>query len=166
MSNRSTYLIATLAVLCLLAYAAALPMPQGKGQAKGQSQKPGQQEKGKPEEGKGKEGTESKEEEPLFKGKLGLKSSSQTKDQATLGFNGIDPNGQVNKEMMAAAPSGEDVRKAKQLSTYSVDTGELDYFREEGQLKPPPGKQGRNRPRGEEVIASRQDAATQEEKRP
>src|SRR5437588_12174896 len=32
---------------------------------------------------------------PLFGGTIGLKSSRQTKDSATLGFNGVDPNGQV-----------------------------------------------------------------------
>ncbi len=163
MQTRSTHTIAIFAILFLLSTASALPTPQGKGQSKGQ--KPGQQEKGKPDEGKGKEGQPAgkEEEEPLFKGKLGLKSSSQSKDQATLGFNGIGPDGKVQQAALEASPTGEDLLKAKQLSTYSVDSGELDYFLEEGKLKPPPAKQGQSRPRGDEVIATKREPATRKE---
>ena len=37
----------------------------------------------------------------LFKNKLGYESSKQSKDSTTLGFNGIDPSGKIDKTMMA-----------------------------------------------------------------
>src|SRR5436190_2540998 len=45
---------------------------------------------------------------PLFGGTLNVKSSRQTKDTATLGFNGVDDNGKVQKSFLSAQASGAD----------------------------------------------------------
>ena len=42
---------------------------------------------------------------PLFGGQIGTKSSTNTKESATLGFNGVDPSGKVEKKMLGANPS-------------------------------------------------------------
>jgi len=99
----------------------------------------------KPESGKEKEkkekekppGSKPGEEQPapLFGGKVTLKSSRRTKDQATLGFNGIDPNGQVQKKFLASAVGGSDLEKAHALAASRVDPKELEAFAKEGNLK-------------------------------
>jgi len=132
-------------------------MIQGKGQ--------GQKEKDKKEEPKGEAKGEGRDKDsdgkekpaPLFGGKMSLKSSRQSSDQATLGFNGIEPDGSVSKDVMARQVSAEDLKKAKQLSTYAVDSGELDYFLEEGKLnKQAPAKKGsRQRSSKQEVAVNR-----------
>ena len=78
---------------------------------------------------------------PLFGGQVNLKSSRQSKDTATLGFNGLDPNGQVQKGFLAAAPSGADVAKAQQLSRTGVNPSELTAFLQEGGLNALGGQQ-------------------------
>jgi hypothetical protein len=78
---------------------------------------------------------------PLFGGQVNLKSSRQSKDTATLGFNGLDPNGQVQKGFLAAAPTAADVAKAQQLTRTSVNQAELTAFMQEGGLNAPGGQQ-------------------------
>lgn len=73
---------------------------------------------------------------PLFGGSIGLKSSRQTKDSATLGFNGVDPNGQVQKSFLTAAPTGDDAAKANQVATLKSDPNELNQFVQDGGLNP------------------------------
>jgi hypothetical protein len=72
--------------------------------------------------------------QPLFGGQVNLKSSRQSKDTATLGFNGLDPNGQVQKGFLAAAPTAADLAKAQQLTRTGVNPSELNAFMQEGGL--------------------------------
>lgn len=71
---------------------------------------------------------------PLFGGSIGLKSSRQTKDSATLGFNGVDPNGQVQKSFLGAAVTPIDAMKAQQLAQSTVAPADLVQFLQDGGL--------------------------------
>jgi hypothetical protein len=73
---------------------------------------------------------------PLFGGSIGLKSSRQTKDSATLGFNGVDPNGQVQKSFLNATVTPADAMKAQQLSQTTVAPADLVQFLQDGGLNP------------------------------
>jgi len=79
---------------------------------------------------------------PLFGGTLNLKSSRQTKDSATLGFNGVDPNGQVQKSFLSASVTGTDNAKATEIAGYKVSDADLTQFIQDGGLSqaPPPVK--------------------------
>ena len=74
--------------------------------------------------------------QPLFGGSLNLKSSRQSKDTATLGFNGLDPNGQVQKAALDSPAGAGDTLKAEQVAQYSVAQSEMSTFIEEGKLNP------------------------------
>ena len=71
---------------------------------------------------------------PLFKNKLGYKSSSTSKESTTLGFNGIDPSGKVDQKMLAATPTATDEQKVKQMSANKPTPAELKTFIEKGGL--------------------------------
>src|SRR2546426_3254527 len=73
---------------------------------------------------------------PLFGGTIGLKSSRQTKDSATLGFNGVDPNGQVQRAMLTAAATSSDASKAQQVSQITITPADLLQFLQDGGLNP------------------------------
>lgn len=73
---------------------------------------------------------------PLFGGSLNIKTSRQTKDTATLGFNGVDDNGQVQKNFLASTATGDDTAKVQRLTTNAVSTAELDEFIQQGGLNP------------------------------
>ena len=79
---------------------------------------------------------------PLFGGSLNVKSSRQTKDTATLGFNGVDDNGQVQKNFLSATPSGTDTSAVQKMAGVVVNPAELDDFIQQGGLNtnPPPKK--------------------------
>ncbi len=72
---------------------------------------------------------------PLFQGKSNLKSSRQTKDTATAGFNGIGPNGEVDKKLLAAAADGDDQNKAEMIANMHFKRSEVDAFVTQGNLK-------------------------------
>ena len=72
---------------------------------------------------------------PLFQGQSNLKSSRQGKDATVLGFNGIGPNGQVEKKMLESNATSEDEQKAAKLGSYSVNSADVNAFAEEGKLK-------------------------------
>ena len=72
---------------------------------------------------------------PLFGGKLGTRSSQKTKESATLGFNGIDPSGKVDQQMLAASATTEHQAKVKKLSELAPTPADLDAFIKEGGLK-------------------------------
>jgi hypothetical protein len=74
--------------------------------------------------------------QPLFGGSLNLKSSRQSKDTATLGFNGLDPNGQVQKASLNSSAGPGDTLKAQQVAEYHVDQAEMSTFLQEGKLNP------------------------------
>ena len=93
------------------------------------------QQAAKPNEKKDQKQEPKKEPAPLFGGKLGIKSSSNTKETATMGFNGIDPSGKVDAKMLAATPSAEHEAKAKQLAAMMPNAVDLAAFLREGGLK-------------------------------
>lgn len=71
---------------------------------------------------------------PLFKSKLGYKSSSTSKESTTLGFNGIDPSGKVDQKMLATNPGAADQEKVKAMSANQPQPTELKAFDQEGGL--------------------------------
>jgi len=76
-----------------------------------------------------------KEPAPLFGGMLGVRSSEKTKESATLGFNGIDPSGKVDKQMLATRAGAADEEKVKQLAQLRPSPEQLAAFLREGGLK-------------------------------
>jgi len=73
--------------------------------------------------------------QPLFDGKIPVRSSQSTKESATLGFNGIDPSGKVNQRMLAANPRPGDVAQVQNLEQLRPTHAELSAFTKEGGLK-------------------------------
>ena len=74
---------------------------------------------------------------PLFEGKSGLKSSRQGKETATAGFNGVNPNGEIQKTVLAASPTAEDQAHVNAMSALSANPAELTAFAKEGSLNTP-----------------------------
>lgn len=75
------------------------------------------------------------EPQPLFGGKIPARSSQNTKESATLGFNGIDPSGKVDKKMLAANPKSGDVEKVHNMDAMRPAPADLVAFAKEGGLK-------------------------------
>jgi len=73
-------------------------------------------------------------QEPLFKSKLGYKSSKTTNASTTLGFNGIDPSGKVDAKMLATTPGAADQENMKKMSQNKPTPAELTTFLQEGGL--------------------------------
>jgi hypothetical protein len=71
---------------------------------------------------------------PLFGGKLGTRSSQKNKESATLGFNGIDPSGKVDQQMLAASATSEHEAKVKKMTDLAPTPADLDAFVKEGGL--------------------------------
>lgn len=72
----------------------------------------------------------------LFGGKkAGLKSSRQSSDEQTAGFNGLDPEGKVEKAALDANPTGADTSDAQSLVAYAPNKEELNKFVNDGHLK-------------------------------
>ena len=80
--------------------------------------------------------SDQKEDAPLFKKKLGVKSSNTTKSSTTLGFNGIDPSGKVDQKMLATSPSSKDQESMKKMSANRPAAADVKAFLEEGGLNP------------------------------
>jgi len=80
--------------------------------------------------------SDQKEDAPLFKNKLGVKSSNTTKSSTTLGFNGIDPSGKVDQKMLATSPSSKDQESMKKMSANRPAAVDVKAFLEEGGLNP------------------------------
>jgi hypothetical protein len=78
--------------------------------------------------------SDQKQDEPLFKGKLGYKSSGTAKTSTTLGFNGIDPSGKVDQKMLATTPTAEDQEKVKKMSANRPAAADLKGFLQQGGL--------------------------------
>jgi hypothetical protein len=76
-----------------------------------------------------------KDPQPLFGGKIPARSSQNTKESATLGFNGIDPSGKVDKRMMAATPKPGDVEKVQNMDAIRPTAAEVVAFAKQGGLK-------------------------------
>ena len=111
---------------------------QGKKSQQGGNQQQGNQQNNNPQQGNqaGQQQNNGDKPTPLFGGSIGLKSSRQTKDSATLGFNGVDPNGQVQKAMLSASVSPADAMKAQQLAQTTVAPADLAQFLQDGGLNP------------------------------
>jgi hypothetical protein len=128
--------IGKIAASILLLLASAWPMQQKSNQKQDQSaQKPQSQ----PSQDAGKQQSQDKNADqqqpaPLFKGQSNLKSSRQGKDVAVMGFNGIGPNGQVEKKMLEASANTDDEQKAAKMSTYTVSSADVTAFAQEGKL--------------------------------
>jgi hypothetical protein len=75
-----------------------------------------------------------KQPAPLFGGKLGTKSSQKTKESATLGFNGIDPSGKVDAQMLATSPTAQQETKVKDMAKAAPSAADLDAFIKDGGL--------------------------------
>ncbi len=71
---------------------------------------------------------------PLFGGQLGIKSSQKTKESATLGFNGIDPSGKVDKAMMATSPGDKDRETVDKMDKDRPADKDVEQFIQEGGL--------------------------------
>ena len=71
---------------------------------------------------------------PLFKTKLGYRSSKTTKESTTLGFNGIDPSGKVDQKMLATTPGAKDQESVKKMSDTRPTAADLKTFVQEGGL--------------------------------
>jgi hypothetical protein len=125
-----------IAASILLLLASAWPMQQKSNQKLDQNAQKPQSQPG-PDAGKQQSKDKSAEQQqpaPLFQGQSNLKSSRQGKDVAVMGFNGIGPNGQVEKKMLEASANGDDEQKAAKMSTYSVSSADVTAFAQEGKL--------------------------------
>jgi len=131
---------AWLALLLLVLPAWAVPF-QGKSKQSDQPKSQDNKDKDKDNSAAQQKEKPKQEEEPLFGGKLGLKSSHHTRDSASLGFNGIGPDGQVEKKFMDANATSEDVAKAQKVAAYAVNDADLKAFLAEGKLNSKPANQ-------------------------
>jgi hypothetical protein len=105
---------------------------QGKNDQKQPKQNQQQQQQQQPQQ----QGNENNAQPaPLFQGQSNLKSSRQGKDATVLGFNGIGPNGQVEKKMLDASVTSDDEQKAAKLASYTVSSADVNAFVEQGKLK-------------------------------
>lgn len=111
--------VLTMALLATLALAPVLAQDKGKAST---SQTKGSADKGKQKGG-------------LFQNRLGYSSSQTTKESTTLGFNGIDPTGRVDKDMLAKAPTAADQAKVKLMAQNQPRTADLKAFLRQGGLK-------------------------------
>ena len=155
---RRKHVLTLLLVLGMFTAAESLPYFQGKGKSDKAEDK--DKDKGKKKDGK----EEEEKPQPLFGGKVGLKSSRQSKDQATLGFNGIGPNGQVEQGALNASTTANAAQKAAALSTYTVPASEVDAFIKQGNLgaAAPPKKTGARTIKDPKRQASASTAAAKE----
>jgi hypothetical protein len=71
---------------------------------------------------------------PLFCGSLRITKAKQTGDNTSLGFNGVDPNGQVQKAALNATATPDSTRKAMGMAAYRPTPGELAGFQKDGGL--------------------------------
>jgi len=72
---------------------------------------------------------------PLFGGQIGTRSSQSKKESATLGFNGIDPSGKVEKKMLGASPKAKDVEQVRNMDAMRPSRADLVAFLKQGGLK-------------------------------
>jgi|HubBroStandDraft_6_1064221.scaffolds.fasta_scaffold961699_2 hypothetical protein len=80
-------------------------------------------------------GTSSQDPKPLFGGKIPARSSQNTKESASLGFNGIDPSGKVGKQMLAANAKPGDAEKVRAMAAARPAPELVAAFVKEGGLK-------------------------------
>lgn len=112
-----------LGVLILAALAAVALAQQEKGGA-APTKQPGKS----AEQGKQKSGG-------LFQNRLGYQSSNTSKESTTLGFNGIDPSGKVERDTIARVPTAADQEKVRLMAQNRPQAEELKAFLRQGGLK-------------------------------
>jgi hypothetical protein len=71
---------------------------------------------------------------PLFGGSLNIKKSNQSTDAAAMGFNGVDPNGQVQQAFLNAQPTPQSLAKAQGMAAYRPSAADLVAFEQQGGL--------------------------------
>ena len=120
--------------LCLAGMAAVQQQQQQPPQAQDQNKK--KKDKDKDKANTAKPTAANDKPQPLFGGSLNLKSSRQSKDTATLGFNGLDPNGQVQKAALNSPAGPGDTLKAEEVARYHVESSDMSAFLQDGKLNP------------------------------
>jgi hypothetical protein len=71
---------------------------------------------------------------PLFCGSLRITKGRQTGDNTALGFNGVDPNGQVQKAALGATATADSMKKVLGMAVYRPSPVELAGFQKDGGL--------------------------------
>jgi hypothetical protein len=71
---------------------------------------------------------------PLFGGSMNIRKSNQSTDSAALGFNGVDPNGQVQQAFLNAQPTPQSLAKAQAMAAYRPAAADLTAFEQAGGL--------------------------------
>src|SRR5271170_7812309 len=71
---------------------------------------------------------------PLFCGSLRITKGKQTGDNTALGFNGLDPNGQVQKAALSATATADSTKKVLGMAAYRPSPVELAGFQKDGGL--------------------------------
>jgi hypothetical protein len=71
---------------------------------------------------------------PLFCGSLRINKARQTGDNTSLGFNGVDPNGQVQRAALGATATADSTKKAQGMAAYRPSPVELAGFQKDGGL--------------------------------
>ena len=123
-------------VLLLLATAWPIQQPADQKQNKKNQNPPAQGQQQQQQQSQQPQGNQTNTQPaPLFQGQSNLKSSRPGKDATVLGFNGIGPNGQVEKKMLESNATSEDEQKAAKLASYTVNSAEVSAFAEQGKLK-------------------------------
>lgn len=127
-------------LMCVVVLVGALSASafEPQGQAKGKKdQKQAEKDKDKDKD-KAKSDQKSDESapKPLFEGNLGIKSSRQGKDSAALGFNGLDPEGKIEKAALNSPVLKTDMVNAMALLAYKPTPEEFNKFVAEGNVKP------------------------------
>ena len=124
-----------LAILLLLATAWPMQQQNDQKQNKKNQNQPAQGQQQQQQQPQQQSNPNNTQPAPLFQGQSNLKSSRQGKDATVLGFNGIGPNGQVEKKMLESNATSEDEQKAAKLGSYTVNSADVNAFDEQGKLK-------------------------------
>ena len=112
----------------ILAALATFALAQQDKSGKDATSQTGDQKKASDDKGKQQKGG-------LFQNKLGYKGSQASKESTTLGFNGIDPSGKIDKDMMAKVPTSADQDKVKLMAQNRPQAADLKAFLQQGGLK-------------------------------
>jgi hypothetical protein len=106
------------------------PAQNGQNGQQPQAQQPPQQQNGQAQPNP----NCSQQPAPLFGGSMSIKKSNQSTDAAALGFNGVDPNGQVQQAFMNAQPTPQSMAKAQAMAGYRPAAADLAAFEQSGGL--------------------------------
>src|SRR5438045_9709761 len=122
-------------VLLLLTSGWSMQQQTNQKQNKSDQKQPNQSQQQQPQQQQQNNQNNNSQPAPLFQGQSNLKSSRQGKDATVLGFNGIGPNGQVEKKMLDAGATSDDEQKAAKLAGYTVKSADVNASAEQGNLK-------------------------------